>query len=117
MAVTMKNVVIWHMTPCGSRMTQRFGGRYRFHYQVQKSQQARDNISSNQQHPDDGGDIPLKRRFLQEQHDVTSQKTPFFLSASLQFPVRGGVDVMENRILLSLPGLELRALAHGLQAG
>jgi hypothetical protein len=52
-AVTMKNCVFWDVTPCGSCTKRRFGGTYH--------------------HLDEGG-----ARFLQEPHDVTSQKTPFF---------------------------------------
>jgi hypothetical protein len=33
---------------------------------------------TNSCHPEDGGAIPPKRRFLQEPHGVTSKKTPFF---------------------------------------
>jgi hypothetical protein len=51
-AVTMKNGVFWDITPCGSCRNRRFEGTWR--------------------------QFPSKRRFLQEPHGVTSQKTPFF---------------------------------------
>jgi hypothetical protein len=35
-AVTMKNVVVWNVTPCGSYKNRRFGGTWRFHYQGDK---------------------------------------------------------------------------------
>jgi hypothetical protein len=36
MAGTMKNAVIWDMTPCGSRKNHRFGRTYRFHQQRER---------------------------------------------------------------------------------
>jgi hypothetical protein len=35
------------VTPCGSCKNQRFGEKYRFHYQDEKNQRARNNVSSN----------------------------------------------------------------------
>jgi hypothetical protein len=34
-------------------------------------------------YPEDGGDVPPKRRFTQDQHGATSQKTTFFLIEEL----------------------------------
>jgi hypothetical protein len=54
----MKNGVFWVVTPCGSSKNRRFGGTWRLLHQ--------------------GDKVPPKRRFLQEPHGVTTQKTPFF---------------------------------------
>jgi hypothetical protein len=45
-AVTMKNIVFWDVTPCGSCMNQCFWGTYRFHHQGDKKRRARDSVSS-----------------------------------------------------------------------
>jgi hypothetical protein len=49
MAVTMENVMLWDVMPCGSCKKRRFGGMYPFHHQGDKSHQTRNNISSNLQ--------------------------------------------------------------------
>jgi hypothetical protein len=36
--VTMKNVVVWDVSPCGSCMKQHFGGLYRIHLQGENNQ-------------------------------------------------------------------------------
>jgi hypothetical protein len=60
-AVTMKNGAFWDVTPRGSCKNRRFGGIQRLH--------------RHSCYLDDGG---AKRRFLQEPHGLTSEKTPFF---------------------------------------
>jgi hypothetical protein len=46
MAVTMKDAVIWGVTPYGSCKNRRFGGTYRLHHQGGKNQRARNNVST-----------------------------------------------------------------------
>jgi hypothetical protein len=101
-AVTMKNVVCWDVTPCGSCKNRRLGGTWRLLHQDDKNRWSRNNTSCNwyffvayvgcqlqlvlllvhrflspwwrrRQ-------VPPRRRFLQEPHGVTSQKTTFFIS-------------------------------------
>jgi hypothetical protein len=48
-AVTMKNGVLWDVTPYGSSKNRRFGRTYRHHHQVDKNRQDRNNVSSNKQ--------------------------------------------------------------------
>jgi hypothetical protein len=45
MAVTMKNVVFWDVTPFSSCKNKRFGGAYRLHYQGD-IQRTRNNVSN-----------------------------------------------------------------------
>jgi hypothetical protein len=42
----MKNAVFWDVTTCGSCKNQRFGGKYCFYQEGEKSEQARNNFSS-----------------------------------------------------------------------
>jgi hypothetical protein len=46
MAVTMKNVVFWYVTPCASCKNRCFGGNYSLHRQGDKNRRAKDNLSS-----------------------------------------------------------------------
>jgi hypothetical protein len=48
MAVTMKNVIFWDVTPCGSCKNRRLGGTCGLHHQGDKNRRAR-NVSSNKQ--------------------------------------------------------------------
>jgi hypothetical protein len=59
--MTLKNAVFRDVTPCGSCKNRRFEGTKRLHYQGWRLE------------------FPPKRRFLQEQHDVISQNTGFFV--------------------------------------
>jgi hypothetical protein len=97
-AVTMKNALFWEVKARGSHKNRRFGGTYRLHHQGEKNRRTRNYVyivflfsvlkllvTAN---------IVLscwflppwlwrscvlpKRRFLQEPHSVTSQKTAFF---------------------------------------
>jgi hypothetical protein len=61
--VLMKNGVFWVVTPCGSCKNRRFGGTWRLLHQGEKNP---------------------KRRFLQEPHGVTTQKTPFFIVTAVK---------------------------------
>jgi hypothetical protein len=47
MAVTLKNVIFWDVTPCGSCKSRCFGGMYRLHHQGDKNWQSRSSVSSN----------------------------------------------------------------------
>jgi hypothetical protein len=85
--VSMKNAVVWDVKPCG------------LHHQGDKNRRARNNVSSVfrllvtaivllpcrflstwwwRRY------VPKKRRFLQEPHGVTSQKTPFFIATAVK---------------------------------
>jgi hypothetical protein len=86
----MKNAVFWNVTPCGSCKNRRFGGTYLLHYHVENISSQLASIASYCQscfhlvdslQINDEGDVPAKRRFLQEAHGVTSQKRPFFAVA------------------------------------
>jgi hypothetical protein len=84
-AVTMKNGVFWDVTPCGFYKNRRFGGTWRLLHQVDKNRYVGCYLQlvlflvhrflspwwRRRQ-------VPPKRRFLQEPHCVTSQKTQFF---------------------------------------
>jgi hypothetical protein len=48
-AVTMKNAVFWDVTPLATCKNRRFGRMYRLHYQGEKNQGARNNVSSKYQ--------------------------------------------------------------------
>jgi hypothetical protein len=37
MTVTMKNVVFWDVTPCGSCKNRHFGGKHRHHIKVERN--------------------------------------------------------------------------------
>jgi hypothetical protein len=47
MAVTMKNVVLWDVTPCGSCKNRNFGGQPGLRPQDGKNQRGRKNVTSN----------------------------------------------------------------------
>jgi hypothetical protein len=47
MAVTMKNAVLWDVTPCCFCKNRRFGGTWRLHHQGDKNRWTRNNFSSN----------------------------------------------------------------------
>jgi hypothetical protein len=66
-ATIMKNSVFRDVTPCGSCKNRRFGGTWLLLHQGDKNLWTRN-----------------KRRFLQEPHGVTSQKTPFFIVTAVK---------------------------------
>jgi hypothetical protein len=100
-----KNGVFWDVTPCGSCKNRRFGGTYRFHHQGDKNQRTRNlAVTRNEARCEEISSqrvslrltakflvlrflspwwwkryVPPKRRFLQDPHGVTSQKTQFFI--------------------------------------
>jgi hypothetical protein len=45
-AVTMKNAVLWDVSPRGSYKNRRFGGTHRLHHHGDKSRRARNNVNS-----------------------------------------------------------------------
>jgi hypothetical protein len=45
MAMTVKNAVLWDVTPCGACKNRCFGGTYCLHHQVD-NRQGRNNVSS-----------------------------------------------------------------------
>jgi hypothetical protein len=63
-AVSMKNAVFWDVAPCRSCVNRCFGGMYRLHLQDRKTCER--------------GHVPQKRRFTQDLHGATSQKTALF---------------------------------------
>jgi hypothetical protein len=44
MVVTMKNVVFWDVSPCGSCRNRRFVGMYRFHLHGENNQRAKNTL-------------------------------------------------------------------------
>jgi hypothetical protein len=88
-AVTMKNAVIWDVAPCRSCLDRRFGGTYRLHLQGRKIRERGPSVACSHlltlvPHSRTflpwrwRRYVPPKRRFTQELHGVTSQKTAFF---------------------------------------
>jgi hypothetical protein len=87
----LKNAVLWDVRPCRSCVNRRFGETYRLHLQGRKS--------ASEDPAWAGGCrlltlvprsriflpwrwrryVPPKRRFTQDLHDATSQKTTFFI--------------------------------------
>jgi hypothetical protein len=47
-AVTVKNAVVWKVTPLGIYKNWRFGGTHHLHFQGGNNQGARNNVTSNQ---------------------------------------------------------------------
>jgi hypothetical protein len=45
MAVTVKNVVCWDVSPCGSCSNQRFGGTYRLHLHGENNQRTKNTLA------------------------------------------------------------------------
>jgi hypothetical protein len=80
--VTMKKVVFWDVTPCGSCKYWRFGGTQRLHHQGEKFAVCISCQFLVHQFLSPWWwrlYVPPKRRFLQEPHDVTPQKTVLFI--------------------------------------
>jgi hypothetical protein len=92
----MQNAVLWDMAQCGSCNNWRFEGTYGLHHQWKENQQARKTVAVTRSWSTLRRNTslfpalfflsprwcrrctPPKRRFLQESHGVTSQKTAFF---------------------------------------
>jgi hypothetical protein len=75
-AVTMKNAVLWDVVPCRYCKYGRFEGKCRLYLQGRK------NICERGQVLDISllTNVPPNRRFLQDPHGATSQKTAFFMT-------------------------------------
>jgi hypothetical protein len=69
MAMTMKYAVFWDVALCSYCVNRLFGGTYRLHLQGRKIRERGTSVSSWRRC------IPPKRRFTQELHGATSQKT------------------------------------------
>jgi hypothetical protein len=68
---SLRNVVVWDVTPCGCCLNRRFGGSYHIHYQ------GKENSSPILSTLTIRRNVTPKRRFLQDPYGVTSQKTAF----------------------------------------
>jgi hypothetical protein len=79
-AVTMKNVFFWDVAACRFCANRRFGGTYRLYLQGRKIRQRGTSVAAVWMRY-----IPLKRRFTQDLHGATSQKTAFFKSIIRQY--------------------------------
>jgi hypothetical protein len=87
-AVTMKNAIFWDAEPCGSCKSPGFGVTYHLHHQGDKNQWARNSV-------------PPNRRFLQEPHGVTSQKTVFSRCQTLFNTSAAYMGLMTEELALS----------------
>jgi hypothetical protein len=67
-AMTMNNAIFWDVTPCRSYVNRCFEGTYRLHLQRRKIRERGTRVSRSS-----------KRRFTQDLHGTTSQKTAFFV--------------------------------------
>jgi hypothetical protein len=89
-AVTMKNGVFWIVTQCGSCKNRRFGGTWSLSGTFLRS--VRRLLVAACVVPSAPIVVTLmkeapgspKRRFLQEPHGVTTQKTPFFIVTAVK---------------------------------
>jgi hypothetical protein len=85
----MKNAVFWDMAPCRSCVNRRFGGTYRPYFQGRKIRERGSRCCNHQLTLVPRSRIfllwwwrryvPPKRRFIQDLHGATSQKTAFFI--------------------------------------
>jgi hypothetical protein len=76
-AVTRKNAAFWDVAPCRSCVNRRFGGTYLLHLQGGKIRDRGTSVSRWLQSA--LRYVPPKRRFTQNLHGATSQKTAFFI--------------------------------------
>jgi hypothetical protein len=73
----MKNADFWDVALCRSYVKRRFGGTYRLHVQSAATC-SRWFLDRGFFYPEDEGDyVPPKRRFTQDLHSATSQKSAF----------------------------------------
>jgi hypothetical protein len=99
-----KNAVIWDMAPCRYCVKRRFGGTYRLRLQGRKIRERGTNVSRWLQ----ALKMEPKRRFTQDLHGATSQKTAFFIVTAvktsnltlLPFNIYG-----KGKIIRGLPGV------------
>jgi hypothetical protein len=80
----MKNAVFWDLAPCRSCVNRRFGGTYRPHLLGRKIRDRGTSVSRWLQAP--------KRRFIQDLHGATSQKTAFFIIIFTELEHLGAVS-------------------------
>jgi hypothetical protein len=73
----MKNAVLWDVAPCRSSVSRRFRRTYRLHLQGRKIRD-RGTIVSKWRY------VPPKRRFTQDLHGATSQKTAFLIVTAVK---------------------------------
>jgi hypothetical protein len=79
-AIAKKNAVFWDVAPCRSCVNRRFGGTYRLHLQGRKIRERGTSVSRWLQLIY----VPLKRRFTQDLHAPTSQKSAFFIVTAVK---------------------------------
>jgi hypothetical protein len=88
-----KNSVLWDVTPCGSCKNRRFGGTYHLHHQGDKNRAktmlALTGSCSMLRTKQIKWEwwrlcVPSRRRFWQERHGVTSQKTSFSIVTAVK---------------------------------
>jgi hypothetical protein len=72
--VSYKNVVVWDVALCSSCVNRHFRGTYRLHFQGRKIRDRGTSVSGWLQIL-----FPPKRRFIQDLHNATSQKTAFLI--------------------------------------
>jgi hypothetical protein len=73
-----KDAVFWDVAPCRSCVNRRFGGKYRLHLQDRKISERGTSVSRCLRY------VPPKRRFTQDLHGATSQKTAFFIVTAVE---------------------------------
>jgi hypothetical protein len=96
----MKNGVFWVVTPCGSCKNRRFGGTKIGELGTTQAATRRRRRQ-----------VPQKRRFLQEPHGVTTQKTPFFKETRRLIAKQGEPD-SARKTLPCLPDVKTHARLH-----
>jgi hypothetical protein len=79
----MNNAVFWEVITHGSCNNRRFGESYRFHHQGEKTQRARNNVSSNYQLKH-SAIRSSEMSVLKEHQGVTSQNTAFFIVTAVK---------------------------------
>jgi hypothetical protein len=74
-----KNAVLWDVAPCRSCVNRRFGGMYRCSRLLTLVTRSRIFLPRRWRRY-----VPLKRRFTQDLHGATSQKTAFFIVTAVK---------------------------------
>jgi hypothetical protein len=85
----LRNVVSWDVASCSSCVNRHFGGTYHLQLQVRKIREQGTNVSRWLQASSSLTDfstlkMKAKRRFTQELHGATSQKTAFFIFTTVK---------------------------------
>jgi hypothetical protein len=76
--ILLKNVAFWDVALCRSCQNWRFGGTSRFNLLGGRNPRARESVSRWRRH------VSPERRFSEEPHGATSQKTAFFIAAVVE---------------------------------